>query len=321
MINEIKETPGGFKYIEVSSGDCFKWGGGSVCDLCNDYFNIGYLMPVLNSCICKKCFERYKTLAIDEQDKCLQEDISERFFKYHLDLVEKNDVTLLDKLKEICEILIQTDIVRDEKFPFILHHPIITSDTYMLNGKLKIIDLDNEESVEEVRNLFRKALTKIKDVSTFLTFINKPYLLDFFMFASPFMSRKDFAEFLIASWTYMEFPNRADPIANETKVDWFRSISNKEWLMEPEELEAYNKLPDKIRVYRGVGSHRNINALSWTTDLEKAKWFANRFGEKDGKVYTTEVNKEDVFAYKLDRGESEVILDFTTLDNIKEIGG
>ena len=63
-------------------------------------------MPVLNSCICKKCFERYKTLAIDEQDKCLQEDISERFFKYHLDLVEKNDVTLLDKLKEICEISI-----------------------------------------------------------------------------------------------------------------------------------------------------------------------------------------------------------------------
>ena len=95
-------------------------------------------------------------------------------------------------------------------------------------------------------------------------------------------------------------------------------MCRKDYLMDKEEYKAYKELPDEITVYRGVNSVGRILSLSWTTDLETAKWFAKRW-TKDGKVCKGKIKKEYVLAYFLGRGESEVIIEFNKLTDVEEV--
>lgn len=90
---KVEETSGGFKYLAVTREDCLKWGGFGVCDLCNDVFAIGYLVPVLNNCVCGKCFNRYLygDIKIDPEDKAFQDECADGFFKYHVDKIKAFD--------------------------------------------------------------------------------------------------------------------------------------------------------------------------------------------------------------------------------------
>lgn len=56
--------------------------------------------------------------------------------------------------------------------------------------------------------------------------------------------------------------------------------------------------------------------MSWTTDIEKAEWFAKRW-DKNSKVYSAKVSKDDVLALFSSRGESELVVDYMKLRNIK----
>lgn len=58
-------------------------------------------------------------------------------------------------------------------------------------------------------------------------------------------------------------------------------------------------------VYRGINEKNRIDGLSYTLDLETAKFFANRWG-KEGYVNKYEVNIDDVLAF-IDNGEKEII--------------
>ena len=88
-------------------------------------------------------------------------------------------------------------------------------------------------------------------------------------------------------------------------------------MMQENDKEEFNKLPNEITVYRGLTTFNsdNIKALSWTLDENKAKWFATRFSQ-NGKVYKANINKKDVFAYINLRNEKEIILDYRKLENI-----
>ena len=96
--------------------------------------------------------------------------------------------------------------------------------------------------------------------------------------------------------------------------------ANSSVLMNKEELEVFNNLDDELTIYRGVTSYNadNVKALSWTLDIDKAEWFANRFGEEDGTVYDAEIEKSHVLAYFGRRNESEEIVDSKYLIDIKE---
>ena len=81
---------------------------------------------------------------------------------------------------------------------------------------------------------------------------------------------------------------------------------------------------DVITVYRA--GDESINKapyrLSWTTDLEKAKWFMNysgRMKKADMHLYTGEIRREKVIAYFDGRSEKEII-QYGSVKNIKEIG-
>jgi len=89
-------------------------------------------------------------------------------------------------------------------------------------------------------------------------------------------------------------------------IDTFKSIKNTKLLMDYDELNYFNNLPEKIVIYRGGVSKRGI---SWTLNKDIAEWFANRFKDinKGGQLFEKKVFKNDCIAYFNDREEEEII--------------
>lgn len=93
-------------------------------------------------------------------------------------------------------------------------------------------------------------------------------------------------------------------------LEYFFSLANRRKL-----LMAGDKLPDgdEFILYRGVagiGNKRRIRGISWTSDLERAKWFANRWKEflPNPAVYMIKVKRDQILAYCNDRNENEFLI-------------
>ncbi len=79
-----------------------------------------------------------------------------------------------------------------------------------------------------------------------------------------------------------------------------------------------SKMPDTFTVYRGEGSkstHYN-KAISWTTNINVAYFFASRRGAEKARIISGTVRKEDVVEYITDRNESEVLINCGKVKNI-----
>lgn len=84
-----------------------------------------------------------------------------------------------------------------------------------------------------------------------------------------------------------------------------------ELTMDDEDRAAFDALPEVIDVYRGVGHPDAVEGLSWTTDREKAVWFSRRFeglADRTPILVSGKVEKNDVLAHLLGRGESEIVV-------------
>ncbi len=81
--------------------------------------------------------------------------------------------------------------------------------------------------------------------------------------------------------------------------------------MEADERRALAALPDPVPVFRGYARDGCERGLSWTTERERAEWFAHRFagldGEPQARVTVGAVPKAKVIAYLLGRQENEVL--------------
>lgn len=108
-------------------------------------------------------------------------------------------------------------------------------------------------------------------------------------------------------------------VENIHKALWLEMMESprpgkNKWLMTKEDRAFLASLPEEVTVYRGC-SVNNVNNLCWTTDLDLARWFANRFNfksdyfNKDCCVVTGTIAKEDIFAVILDRDEICLICD------------
>ena len=101
--------------------------------------------------------------------------------------------------------------------------------------------------------------------------------------------------------------------------------SDMNFMMSNDELEVFNNLPDKFKVYRGITESDTENiaydeGISWTLSKEKAKWFSTRFAKnKKSKVLELEVHKNTPYpakkgdkpkavAYLNGREEKEIIV-------------
>ena len=91
--------------------------------------------------------------------------------------------------------------------------------------------------------------------------------------------------------------------------------------------DALRRLADakgSLTIYRGVGRHSTPadSALSWTTSLETAQWFARRYAQFEptgdgGTVWRARVRADEVWDYLTDRDESEILVDPETLRDLE----
>ena len=128
------------------------------------------------------------------------------------------------------------------------------------------------------------------------------------------MSLKDFSHYLADAWVSSENPSQDVNCSLSLLISWFQQ-ADKKVLMETEDYKVYTSLPEELNIYRGVALGREPNGLSWTADLEKAKWFAHRFdrGDKQGYVEAAIVNKAGVLAYFNTRDEDELVVNVRNL--------
>lgn len=200
----------------------------------------------------------------------------------------------------------------------IVSHPFFNNSIFpKKNINDGFYNLSNTLELNEARKIVEEDIAKVDKYNTYLIMINKPYLAAFFKYTKDYVSEEDYNSFLADMWTMVEFVNNDANISPNQFVNIFKK-TKKELLMEEDELLAYNKLDDKLTVYRGVKPKSSTKALSWTTDIKTAQWFADRW-EKNGKVYKAQIDKKYVFAYFLGRGESEVVLDYHKLENVEEV--
>ena len=96
------------------------------------------------------------------------------------------------------------------------------------------------------------------------------------------------------------------------KGDW------KQYLMTDEEKKVFESLPSLVTLYRGC-KLCNIKGFSWTTNIEKAKWYSRRNPFAGGLVMKGVCNKTDLLAYWNRRGEDEIFVDPYYVDNIKNV--
>jgi hypothetical protein len=80
--------------------------------------------------------------------------------------------------------------------------------------------------------------------------------------------------------------------------------------MSKDEQKAFKALPPVIDVWRGFAHDEAMLGMSWTTDKERAIWFAKRFAADSTRkpmLASGRVKKKHVFAHFLGRNESEIV--------------
>lgn len=228
--------------------------------------------------------------------------------------------TDLEQVRSIAKVLLMTEIHKTPYAPMIVQHPF-TSSGYVAtpkDGVMQIVNItDSEDNFQAWQDFMMKQFDNAKSTYEIYMMTNKPYGLTFLKYASPHLSQEDFSKILGDAWIRSENPNNDANVSKQKLLEMFRQAEPSE-LMTEEELHQYNELEEKVTVYRGVTTYnaKNIKALSWTLDREKAEWFAHRFDE-DGTVYEAEINKKYILAVFNGRNESEVVVDPKGLQNIR----
>lgn len=124
---------------------------------------------------------------------------------------------------------------------------------------------------------------------------------------------------LATAWCSPEYPEQSvDPALWQMMFDMTGFVEDGQRIDNP--------VTGAITLYRGAAENRKAG-MSWTADVEKAKWFASRFaaltGERDvepggtekmwtaGKVWTITVFSEWVIGHFTDRNEDEWVIAMT----------
>lgn len=135
----------------------------------------------------------------------------------------------------------------------------------------------------------------------------RPYRLDALLEISDEVDDATFWSLLSGIWMDSENIPQNQELWNEIFDSGRAGMEN---MMRNDEREALAALPQKIKIYQGHTGDRD-DGWSWTTDKSVALWFAQRFSQLEGsdaQVTEATADKNDVLAYLLGRGESEILV-------------
>jgi hypothetical protein len=181
------------------------------------------------------------------------------------------------------------------------------SDCRNVDNREPYIEITNPLLVPEYRfNAKRRQKAfAAGDWKTFVFCVPKPYrIVAFETIERRIAADADYWRLLADIWITTEFPNR-------DRARWLNFFTSeraqRDRLMTPADHAGLATLPDPFQIFRGAGQ-RYARGMSWTTDREKAAWFARRF-PRSGALFSTVVRKGRVLAYFTERGEAEALID------------
>ena len=182
--------------------------------------------------------------------------------------------------------LLECEIKPNQFFPFICSHPFTNAPFTTLDKEL--LDLTKPKEALRWRVAMKKVIQK-KNVR-------------------PFLSDNDFGKLFRTFWPSVEQINGDKNLTRRTIIRLLQSVP-KNCLMDKERFLAYQKLPQVFSIYRGVTPYNESchRAISWTSDIDVAQWFATRYGEH-GTIWRASVQKQWVLAL-LEGEEHEILID------------
>lgn len=231
-------------------------------------------------------------------------------------MIEKTDLAYASA---IAKQMARFDPIVDKEFPFIVAHPF-TDSAYFYDGTSLIDITKDEDSFNKFVERCDRIIQKTDKYSSYSTVITKPFRSWFLKLTKDHISVEDMSLYLKSLWISTDTVNVDRFISKKEYVSLFQEADPKV-LMSPEEYKVFTNLPDEIELYRGVNTATKhpVRALSWSRNLKKAEWFANRLvSETDaGAVYKTTIKKKDALAYF--SLEDEVVVNFTHLKDIERV--
>lgn len=215
--------------------------------------------------------------------------------------------TNLQAIKDKAIALLYVEPEPVPELPIFLTHPYFESRATVLPNSNELVDIiDDSEALQSVREEMKVRINNADNTERVFMFLRPQYRLTLFKYTNQYMSSKDFEEVLLFSWIMVEHPLKDINVTKGEMLKWFSKLG------------YVSDLSGVVTIYRGVGSEKYRDGISWTLDREKAEWFATRFTE-DGIVYSAKVKSNDILYYISDRGEKEVIVDPKKLIQIERI--
>lgn len=189
-----------------------------------------------------------------------------------------------------------------------LHHPLMIDIGPMEKYDSTFLDLINRR-YQFARQAVDAAF-QAGDWSRYVFRHERPYRLEALLRAAEAGLRGDPAAFwpLVAS-VWIDTENVREMFDEWVEL-WGSDVPERARVMDEDEQAALAALPETVEVYRGVGHAAAVRGLSWTTDHDKAVWFAQRFAADQRRApYLAygRVAKADVLAHFLGRAESEIV--------------
>lgn len=201
--------------------------------------------------------------------------------------------------------LLNCKIEPNPTFPFLCNHPFTNAPFAALDNKL--LDLTKPTEALRWRTAMRSVIQK-KNAQGIFLLMNPPYRLFFLNLIRSVLSDNDFGEFFRAFWPSVEQINGDKNLTRRSIIRLLQSVP-KDCLMDKECFLAYQQLPPVFSVYRGVTPYNESRhrAISWTSDIDIAQWFATRYSEH-GTIWRANVKKQWVLAL-LEGKEHEILID------------
>jgi len=135
------------------------------------------------------------------------------------------------------------------------------------------------------------------------------------------LSHVELAKGIASTWVLCEWPARAIEI-HVWEYIFTMVCDGGYYLNDDGDVKSHEDLPEELILYRGCLPEFK-EGMSWTTDKERAVWFAHRLdhGNNIGHLYTCTIPPHIVLAKFDGRGENEIVIEVSQLfeDDIEEI--
>lgn len=212
---------------------------------------------------------------------------------------KKDDIETIRNVM-IAMLYIPFKMNKDSIIPIKNNNPIIETFFQYQNQIINLSD-ENEENIKKAIAHYKELINR-SDIDALFIHVKKPCRLMVFDTVKDYLGIDSYNRILSEVYKSIEFPNHDNDV--DSLIENFKKI-DKSKFMDKKSMAFYNSLPDKITIYRGIYSDEYESAVSWTTEYETAKWFANRFNE--GFIVKGTTAKEHVFCCYA--SESEVVVD------------